>query len=375
MPESDFSSIDGNPVDPEIGGKNSTGKFYLPGLDGLRALAASAVLAWHVDRFAPLLGLQPLGYGRTNLAETAVTLFFVLSGYLITLLLLREKAENGFISIKNFYARRILRIWPPYYTILLISIPMLHFLPHTANWKIYTLYTFMLSNVAYALGIGIIFLFPLWSVAVEQQFYLVWPWVVSNSKNLVRTLVYIGTTYFAVKVGLRFFENDVIYKLWRLTAFDSLAIGGLAACLYSQGHRCLSILYSSWLQATLWLLLAGGVLFRPITLTSLVDAEIHSLIYAVLIINVSTNPRPLIRLENRLLKTVGKLSYGLYLYHLPVMAFLGWICPALFLSLNGHPARAFITTTTIYSTSLAVAAGSYFLMEKRVLNLRTHFRN
>jgi len=252
---------------------------------------------------------------------------------------------------------------------------MLHFLPHTANWKIYTLYTFMLSNVAYALGIGIIFLFPLWSVAVEEQFYLVWPWVVSNSKNLVRTLVYIGTTYFAVKVGLRFFENDVIYKLWRLTAFDSLAIGGLAACLYSQGHRCLSILYSSWLQATLWLLLAGGVLFRPITLTSLVDAEIHSLIYAVLIINVSTNPRPLIRLENRLLKTVGKLSYGLYLYHLPVMAFLGWICPALFLSLNGHPARAFITTTTIYSTSLAVAAGSYFLMEKRVLNLRTHFRN
>src|SRR5689334_8676740 len=87
---------------------------YFPGLNGIRAIAASLVLIWHAKKFRSLLGLLP-GPEPTPMAGFAVTMFFVLSGFLITYLLLTEKERFGSISRRRFYVRRILRIWPPYY--------------------------------------------------------------------------------------------------------------------------------------------------------------------------------------------------------------------------------------------------------------------
>ncbi len=138
---------------------------YRPQLDGLRAIAVMAVVFQH---FAPSGWSKVIPWGGLG-----VTLFFVLSGYLITGILLKGREEPG--MLRHFYIRRALRIFPVYYATLLIAallaIPPVR---ETFWW-----HAFYLSNVLFALKnsyFGAVS--PFWSLAVEQHFYLIWPWVV-----------------------------------------------------------------------------------------------------------------------------------------------------------------------------------------------------
>lgn len=94
---------------------------YFPGLNGLRAIAALVVIVWHADIFIVSFSLADFGLKQSGLAGYAVNLFFVLSGFLITYLLMVEKEKTGTIDVKKFYMRRVLRIWPLYYVSILIS--------------------------------------------------------------------------------------------------------------------------------------------------------------------------------------------------------------------------------------------------------------
>ena len=159
--------------------------LYFPSLNGVRAIAASMVIVHHIEMVKSEKGLSDYALPG-DFGSLGVTLFFVLSGFLITYLLFAEQKETQTINIKNFYIRRILRIWPLYYLILIISFfffsqylypeGMVQLQKH--YWIKFVLNVFMLANVSHACVGKIPLGSNLWSVGTEEQFYLLWPWLV-----------------------------------------------------------------------------------------------------------------------------------------------------------------------------------------------------
>ena len=174
-------------------------KLYFPNLNSLRFIAAATVILSHVEQYKSYFG-QPYIYFPIDWGGLAVTLFFVLSGFLITYLLLVERKYYGTVSVRSFYVRRILRIWPLYY---LIAVLALFILPgvsvlqmpgiseHLARhywWKVAFILT-LFPNLALAAFMEVPYAAQLWSVGVEEQFYLVWPVVMKFTRELVWVLL------------------------------------------------------------------------------------------------------------------------------------------------------------------------------------------
>src|SRR2546430_13098117 len=175
-------------------------KIYFPGLHGLRFFAALMVVFSHVELIKDYHGYPNLY--ATNLAvyesgRMGVTLFFVLSGFLISYLLLTEKKVAGTVAVRKFYLRRILRIWPLYY--LLVFLPFM-ILPRIGFFAVpkysallpvnfrYTLplYILLLPQVALSIFDPVPFAEPLWSIGVEEQFYLLWPLLLKHVRKFLR---------------------------------------------------------------------------------------------------------------------------------------------------------------------------------------------
>jgi peptidoglycan/LPS O-acetylase OafA/YrhL len=350
--------------------------LHFKGLNGLRAIAALIVVVFHVDMHMWWVGLEPQGFHRTGMAEYAVTLFFVLSGFLITRLLLEEKARFGRIDLGKFYVRRILRIWPVHY--LVVAVAAVLVLAGFISWPgsmpaTFAFYSLLLANVGYAVGLRLPLIAPLWSVSVEEQFYAVWPLLVARSRNLARALVILIAGYLALKFALRFLENGVLCTLVRISSFDSMAIGGLGAVLVTRQDPRLRVVYHPVVQAGAWAFLVWSVLVRPVHVASLLDGEVHSLVYAVLVVNVSCNPRTLVALEQRWLDRLGRISYGLYAYHMTVIFLLarglrGWIPGAVDL-----PGPRLLVQLLCVGTSVLIAQVSYMWFERPLLAWKGRF--
>ena len=147
-------------------------------------IAAIAVVISHVG-----LALKEFGLSYTyssDLAGYGVTVFFSLSGFLITYLLLLEKKRTGDISIKAFYLRRVLRIWPLYYLYLLLVVATVYFyMPDQLPGGL-LFYIFLCANIPFVFGFPLPFVDHYWSLGVEEQFYLFWRWVVRHVRKLFR---------------------------------------------------------------------------------------------------------------------------------------------------------------------------------------------
>src|SRR5574344_1260493 len=144
-------------------------------LDTLRAIAALVVVVGHIELFR-LNHFNTSVFNYIPSGHTAVILFFVISGFLITFLLTTEKKRYGKISFKDFYLRRILRIWPLYFLILLASVPFFEYQisEKTIAWAIA-----IMPNVSHALGCGWSESPQIWSIGVENQYYLLFPFVIA----------------------------------------------------------------------------------------------------------------------------------------------------------------------------------------------------
>jgi len=161
-------------------------KIYFPGLNGLRFIAAFVVVLDHIEQIKTWFGLPPAAFladwGNAT-GDYAVTLFFALSGFLITYLLLAEQRQTGTIHIRKFYLRRILRIWPLYYLLVLIgfaALPPLIAGDYAGPRGPYTLTGLLIHllfapNLAPFLGVVVPGISHLWTIGVEEQFYLAWP--------------------------------------------------------------------------------------------------------------------------------------------------------------------------------------------------------
>jgi peptidoglycan/LPS O-acetylase OafA/YrhL len=301
---------------------------YLKGLDGIRAIACIVVLVFHIDQFLPLFGLRSLGYHATGMAGYSVILFFVLSGFLITYLLLIEKRNSGRIDTIRFYKRRMLRIWPVYYLVVVVAavlvssgiLPLARLEFRTALGN----YLLLGPNISFAFGLSILSIVPLWSVGVEEQFYSFWPLVINGSGKIFRALVKIIILYLILKVFLRYMENGIFYKLVSLSSFDSMALGGIFAFLAFSESRILKVFYHPLVQLFAWAFLLVSILYKPVHVATLLDNEMHSFFYAILILNLSMNPNSLLHLEHRIFRFLGKISYGIYMYHMTVVVLLSF---------------------------------------------------
>ncbi|NTW98979.1 MAG: acyltransferase, partial [Geobacteraceae bacterium] len=178
-----------------------TKKVYFPNLNGVRFIAALMVIIQHTEEAKIKIGFPTSFRKESELGEIGVTLFFVLSGFLITYLLQSEKLSSGTISLQNFYTRRILRIWPLYFLIILLGfwiipdfIPVLWDKTSGANLSSHfsdhlLLDIFFMPNAAIILFPPILYVSQIWSIGVEEQFYLLWPLLMKYFGNPLKPLI------------------------------------------------------------------------------------------------------------------------------------------------------------------------------------------
>jgi peptidoglycan/LPS O-acetylase OafA/YrhL len=342
-------------------------RIHLRGLNGIRALAALTVLLFHTASYLPNFNLGSFSFWTDDWAGYSVTLFFVLSGFLITYLLTMEKTKTGTIHLKNFYVRRILRIWPVYFMAILLTlalvpfVPTMGFLPGTGKSLVFYLCFF--PNVAYSYGFAIVAITPLWSVGVEQQFYAFWPMLMKKSGSLKKSFCLVILAYWLLKLGAKLYGNDHFYHLVSFMRFDCMAIGGLGAVWLKEKSRVIQWAYHPLTQIAAWGLFVYATFFKPVLVYSFIDHDLYAFIFLIMILNVSTNPKTLVDLENRVMDYLGKISYGLYCYHLPVICVL----------MGFHIPSCAVLFSLVLFFSVAIASISYFFYERPFIKMKDGF--
>lgn len=311
-------------------------KYYFPQLDAIRGLSFLAV--YFVHAFHPDFGTgffkELLQYLYTNLA-LSIDVFFILSSFLLTWLGINEYKVKGNFSFINYFIRRALRIWPLYILLMIFSFVLVPYVadffhvPVTLPPAYY--YLFFISNF-YMEG-HVYFLRFLWTLSVEEQFYLLWGLCLLFFQKqmllcvLLLAGVSIGYTIYAAQTGADGYYNTLIYL------FD-FAAGILAAVLMHRDSRVVEVFKKmTGLKSILFLLLLPALFitifcityFAPNLLGQWADIIMRYLfvIYTgCFIIDQMVNEKAVLKLKSqRFLVYTGKISYGLYCFHGIVLTF------------------------------------------------------
>lgn len=307
---------------------------YFPNLNALRFVAATLVVVFHIELFKSFYNIPNLFYLPffKIIGKLSVVLFFVLSGFLITTLLLNEYEKYGKINFANFYLRRVLRIWPLYFLILFIGffilpnfsyweVPNVSFhSPHEYFWKKLFLYISILPNLAVAFYGEITGVSQSWSLGTEEQFYLIWPILITFfRKKLLKVMVLLLVVYFFVSILFgklaSLHDNFVILSsFWSLFSINCMTIGGIFAYFHFKKNIKLNyFLFNTYFFSlslvVLLVLLAKGIQF------SFFHYEIYSFLFGILIYNLGCNPKLNAVLEYRWLSYMGSISFGIYMFH------------------------------------------------------------
>lgn len=347
--------------------------IHLRGLNGIRAIAAIAVVLSHIN-----IGLGNFNlpaFKSLDLAGHGVTIFFALSGFLITYLLLHESQKQE-INIRKFYVRRILLIWPLYFLYFFISI-FIAYLAGMANEispPSLIFYVLLAANIPFVFGGVLPFVAHLWSIGVEEQFYLFWPWLVKKNRNVLKSVLVFAIGFFLLKVVCRIIEyywgNPHPYLLIQVTRFDCMAIGSIGAILFFNNNSYFKkFVYLRAVQLIAWFVIFL-LAFNKFHVASIIDPEILSMVTVVIIVNVCSNPKTLINLDSPIFNFMGKISYGIYVIH-PLIIFLYAQVLNNF-HLHTH-FKYFIIYSGVLFFTILFAYISYEFFEKRFLKLKEKF--
>ena len=337
-------------------------KIYFPGLNGIRAIACMTIFVGHYSTSFSIHSTLSIPAMLAN----GVTCFFVLSGFLITSLLLQEKKWTGKINLGNFYLRRVLRIWPLYFLVIAIgwfAFPFVAVADEHSSYFLY--YLFFLGNFAFNAQHCIWMINPLWSVAVEEQFYAFWPLIMDSVRVLRSCLVFLFA-FLLVKIVAHYSGTGFYYFL-SLTRFDCMAIGAVLACLNFRQWPGLKLLYHPLVQCICWGLFVLSF-FRVLHIVSFLDDEFFSLVVGIIILNVATNKRTMLTLENPALNYLGRISYGIYAYNDPVLYCWHYFIPAKVT--ESLPAWSYTTPLLVLTINILVAHCSYHYFEKWFLKVK-----
>jgi peptidoglycan/LPS O-acetylase OafA/YrhL len=326
-----------------------------------------------------------------ELGSLGVIFFFVLSGFLITYLLLKERSVTGTIAVKKFYLRRILRIWPLYYLIVLLGfliLPHIHFIDNPYLEKFmdqnfgmnFLLYLLFLPNLAFSIYAAVPHIGQTWSIGVEEQFYLIWPLIVKFSRNIIKALLIVIGVLITAKIIVlllyRSYPDNTVLKVLKpflaMTKMESMAIGGIGAYYLFKGHEKIKWFFNNILLFAALIAIVLLVYFTPAFLQDGMYL-VYSMLFLIIILNVSSNPDSVIKLENKLFIILGNISYGIYMYHLIVIAFVINLVRYLGVEVNNSiGSQTIIYSSTILLTVL-LSWLSYTYFEKWFLGLKHKF--
>jgi peptidoglycan/LPS O-acetylase OafA/YrhL len=357
---------------PSVGYQSYLAQRTFGALDGLRAFSILAVL-WHHTYEAPT------GWRATERGFLGVDLFFVISGFLIVTLLLRERDRRGQVSLKNFYVRRFLRIFPVYYGVLFVLLALFVTIGRNANMKEGFFHDLPWAMTYASNWVGLVtFLEITWSLSAEEQFYLLWPPLERFGRRavvpaLVVLLVVSQVIHFRlaepVMASMGFAPHQP--EMLRQTGFTPIMLGVLLAhglhhpAWHDRLRRLLGgrgapvvalvaiVLVASWPgdDITGW-----PRLLIHLGMTALVGAAVVREDHLLM---------PVLRLPP--LVRIGALSYGIYLFHM--------MCRHVAVAVLARVGETHLIVLTFLTLVLAVAVAelSFRFYESRFLRLKDRF--
>lgn len=375
--------------------KENKPSVYFPGLNGLRFFAAFAVILTHLELLKDQQNLENLWENPFffNSGGLGVYFFFVLSGFLITYLLLAEQKATGTVSVKEFYLRRVFRIWPVYYLLVILAffvLPQIEFLhiPWLEKfflddfWFKFFLYCLLLPNLALAMYPAIPHAGQSWSIGVEEQFYILWPWMVKKAKNVLRAIIIFTAIVLVLKVivlvlALKNPDLEWLKQLKKLVAmskFESMSIGSIGAwILFEKKQEWLKWVYLPLTQTLCYLMIPVLMFFTPQVIQDGIHL-VYSVIFLFIILNVCSNPGSFLKLRHPLIDYLGKISYGIYMYHMIIVVFCIQTGKKIFPEWTGPE---FLPNLVLYLSAtlltFMVSALSYEVFEKKFIRMKEKF--
>jgi peptidoglycan/LPS O-acetylase OafA/YrhL len=369
-------------------------RAHIPALDGLRGLAIALVLLTHLFQLSPVSKLDRIVVKLVDAGRHGVDLFFVLSGFLITGILLDTRSKPRYFL--NFYGRRTLRIFPLYYcslAVVFFVLPLLGVVQWSdlaplrkyewALWA-YCSNIVIAARQAWVLNSGSISLDHFWSLAVEEQFYLVWPLIIAvlrrkALKNLCVALI----VFAAVLRSVLAIRGTAEVSIMVLTPcrLDTLAVGALIALLVRDAGGIGALALRA--RTVFW----GSLIALPICFGFHVvnDAAAQSISYSLLalffgsllVVTISAPGDTRISriFGSRVVRFLGKYSYGLYVIHaLAVPAFNKYFGVSLLSgSFGGRYAAAIVYLVLSCALSCGAAVLSWYFLEQPFLRLKRVF--
>lgn len=364
-----------------------TSKIYFENLNAIRFIAACFVIVLHVEQIKIAYHFPSRGVSRvvTEFGRLGVNLFFVLSGFLISYLLFKEKELTQTIHVKNFYIRRVLRIWPLYYLIIVASFFIFPFIgfftmegfDRAVVWRDLPakllLYILFLPNLVVHVFGFIPYAAQTWTIGAEEQFYFVWPILNKRVKNKWVLMFGVIFFYLLVKFSIPLLPSnrviDIFKSFWNYMPIDMMAIGGVFALLIYENNANVvllrKLLFSKTFQIVI-LLITVVCIYKGFAIPYF-HYEMYGVLFGILICNFAANKDRVFSMENIVTNYLGKISYGLYMYN-PV---------AIILSLKLLQYLKITNNYLIYTLSfllvISIATISYEFFEKRFIRKKVHY--
>jgi peptidoglycan/LPS O-acetylase OafA/YrhL len=351
-------------------------KKQLPNIGVLRGFLAITVVLLHVPLMTKNIGLPAFNdWPILQKGYNAVWVFFSLSGFLIINLLYKEKVKNGQTNVLQFYKRRILRIYPVYYFVLIFGLVYYHFLlpalgvPFETNYSIFEAIIWcvgFLPNVFFSLFDPGGILSVLWSIGIEEQFYLIIAPISKFIKSQRFTLVL--AVFTVIYFSCYFVPEFEFLRRYRFMFFY-FSMGGLIAIL-NQQKKIDFLIFHSGLKFMLY------ALFFLYFFTNLLDFENEMLkhlvglfLFPLFILNISEEKQFIV--SNRFLNYLGEISYGIYMYHMIALNIVIFLALKFQLASYCNPVITILilNTATLVAT-IVFAHLSYFYIEKKFIHMK-----
>jgi peptidoglycan/LPS O-acetylase OafA/YrhL len=361
---------------------------YLSGLNTFRFFAAFLVIISHGHK--SLVKLQVTNNDKIsifNKGADGVEFFFVLSGFLITYLLILEIKKTSTISIKAFYLRRVFRIWPLYFIIVILGIlllvilfPLLYHKPYFefSIWKWIILFICFLPNLAtqlYPMGM----LHPLWSIGVEEQFYLFWAPLVKKFKNKLLSVIVIFillTSFWQIIIESNWLHfNDVWNGFFTFQKFYAMAIGSLAGYILANKKETYknSIFNNKIVQLVIYTFIIIHLCITiPYNFTFAYKFFL-AFLFSFIILNTVIQEKSIFNLEKKPFIFLGTISYGLYMYHMAIDYLLRILFSKINLVAINSTMVIILYQVFLLALTIVVATISFKFVEAYFLKLKFKF--
>ncbi len=363
-------------------------KIFFPNLDGLRFFSFFSVYLFHIwvlmfDRYSLTGSSAGIVKFLFQNGEIGVNFFFVLSGFLITYLLIQEKKLTGKIHVGNFYVRRILRIWPLFYVCILFGLVLYPILKKIIGGELFVVahpwtYFVFLNNFDFLKHGAPAIISVLWSVAIEEQFYLFWPLLLALFP--IKNCPYLLYTIIAGSFIFRCFyaHNERVLQFHTFAVIGDMALGGLLAyyIIFNNSFKQKIISLNKYAIAGIYFCAVVILFFRKDIFPGammVLERIIIAIVFGLIILEQNFSANSFFKMSSlRRISKWGIYTYGLYCIHVIAIIFVELAFRKAGMNLQS-PLIILVLTIVAFIACMILAFISYNFFEKKFLKLKDRF--